>query len=260
MTTILHRRIIAGVMRRSLHLAGLTTMWFLALATALTSARYLLGPPKLLLRNEILALARHPTWIVVHIAGGITAISVGLLQFIPRLRDAQPRVHRAMGYLYLSAVFLAGCVSLALSPDTPLFAADGLAELTTFDLSPLGLSPAFLGYTASSKFSPEQFLLVRVGFTTLAILWLLSGILAFLRARQRRFHAHREWMIRNYSLTFAAATVRLAAFPLLILTRDPVIAVTCAFWSWMLNLGAAEWIIRRRAISAGPIAQTRPTS
>jgi len=235
-------------------------MWFLALVTALTSARYFLVPPKLLLRNEILALVRHPTWIVVHIAGGITAISLGLFQFIPSLRDAQPRIHHAMGYLYLIAVSLAGCASLALCPDTPLFATDGLAELTTFDLSSLGLTPAFLGYSASSKFLPEQFLLVRLGFTTLAILWLLSGILAFVRARQRRFDAHREWMTRNYSLTFAAATVRLAAFPLLILTRDPVVAVTWAFWSWMLNLGVAEWFIRRRAISLDPMAQTRPTS
>jgi len=258
MTTILRRRIIAGVMRQ-LRLAGLTAMWFLALVTALSSARYFLAPPpKLLLRNEILALARHPTWIAVHIAGGITAISVGLFQFNDRLRNAQPRIHRAIGYLYLSAVSLAGCASLALSPDTPLFAADGLAELTTFDLSPLGLSPAFLGYRASSRFSPDQFFPVRIGFTALAISWLLSGTLAFVRARQRRFDAHREWMIRNYSLTFAAATVRLAAFPLLILTRDPIIAVTCAFWSWMLNLGVAEWVIRRRAISIEPIAQTRP--
>jgi len=110
-------------------------MWILALVAALTSARFLLLPPRLLLPNEYLALSRHHIGLLVHIAGGIVAITVGLFQFVGGLRDAHPRVHRALGYVYLSAVFLAGAAALALSPDTPVFAADGLTELTTIDLS-----------------------------------------------------------------------------------------------------------------------------
>ena len=235
------------VMRPYLHSAAMTVTWFLALVAALTSARYFLVPPRLLLPNEILALSRHHTWILVHIASGIVAITVGLLQFIGKLRDAHPRFHRSMGYVCLSAVFLAGCVALGLSSDTPAFAADGLTDLTAMDLSALGLSPSFLGYSSSSKFSANQFFLVRVGFTTLAIVWLLTGVLAFARARQGRFDEHRAWMMRNYSLTFAAATVRLAGLPLLVLTRNPVVAITCTFWSWILNLVVVEWFIRRRS-------------
>lgn len=173
-------------------------------------------------------------------------MSVGLFQFVGPLRRTRPRVHRAMGYLYLSAVFLAGCVGLLLSPDTPKFAADGLNDLTAIDLSKLGFSPSFLGYSASSRFSPSQFFLVRVGFGTLALVWLLTAALAFARARQRRFDEHRAWMIRNYSLTFAAASVRLAGLPILLLIRDPIVAITCTFWSWILNLAIAEIVIRRR--------------
>jgi hypothetical protein len=246
--------IIAEVMRRSFHFAMMTAMWFLALAAALTSARYFLAPPRLLLPTEILALSRHHIWILLHIAGGIVAIAVGLFQFVSSLRDAYPGVHRAMGYLYLSAVLLAGCVGLWLSPDTPVFAAHGLTDLTAIDLSMLGLSPSFLGYTASSRFSPNQFFLVMVGFGTLALVWLLTAALAFARARQRRFDEHRAWMMRSYSLTLAAATVRLAGLPILVLTRHPVVAITCTFWSWILNLLVAEWLIRRR--SAVP---NRPT-
>jgi len=234
-------------MRSYLHSAAMTVMWFLALVAALTSARYLLVPPRLLLPNEILALSRHHTWILVHIASGIVAITVGLFQFIHGLRDAHPRVHRAMGYVCLGAVFLSGCVALGLSSDTPAFAADGLTDLTTIDLSFLGLSPSFLGYSATSRFTASQFFLVRGGFTTLAIVWLITGALALVRARQRRFDEHRVWMMRNYSLTFAAATVRLAGLPLLVLTRDPVVAITCTFWSWILNLVVVEWIILRRS-------------
>ena len=75
------RSIIAEVMRRSFHFAMKTAMWFLAFAAALTSARYFLVPPRLLLPAESLALSRHHMWILVHIAGGIVAITVGLFQF-----------------------------------------------------------------------------------------------------------------------------------------------------------------------------------
>lgn len=243
-------------MRRSFRFAMMTAMWFLALAAALTSARYFLVPPRWLLRNEILALSRNHLWILLHIAGGIVAMCVGLFQFVGSLRGARPRVHRAMGYLYLSAVFLAGCTGLLLSPDTPVFAADGLTDLTAINLSKMGLSPSFLGYSASSRFSPSQFFLVRVGFGTLALVWLLTAALAFARARQRRFDEHRAWMIRSYSLTFAAATVRLVGLPILVLTRDPIVAITCTFWSWILNLMVAEIVIRRRP---GVVARNRLT-
>lgn len=226
-------------------------MWLLALGTALASVRYVLTPPRLLLPDEILALSRHHTWILVHIAGGIIAITLGPFQFVGGLRDAYPQAHRAMGYVCLSAVFVTGCVALGLSSDTPVFAADGLTDLTAIDLSFLGLSPSLLGYSASSRFSASQFFLVRVGFTTLAIVWLLTGAMAFVRARQCRFDEHRAWMMRNYSLTFAAATVRLAGFPFLVLTRDPVVAITCTFWSWILNLMVVEWMIRRHSYACG---------
>jgi hypothetical protein len=243
-------------MRRYFQSGAKAAVWFLAFAAAITSARYFLARPPLLERTQILALSRHPFWILLHIAGGIVAITVGLFQFSRTLREARPKVHRAMGYLYLGAVLVAGCVSLQLSADTPVFAADALTDVTAIDLSFLGLSPAFLGYSASSKFSPKQCYPVMVGFATLGVAWLVTAGLALLRARQRRFDEHRAWMLRSYSLTFAAATVRLVPFPFLVLTRDPVVAITCTFWSWILNLVVAECIIRLGAKPArsAPIA------
>ena len=46
-------------------------------------------------------------------------------------------------------------------------------------------------------------------------------------------------------LTFGAVTVRLLAVPLFFVTQDPVVAITLTFWSWVLNLMVAEWLVRR---------------
>jgi len=52
-------------------------------------------------------------------------------------------------------------------------------------------------------------------------------------------------MMRSDSLTFAAVSVRLLAAPLLVVTQDPVVAITLTFWSRILNLMVAEWLVRR---------------
>jgi Predicted membrane protein (DUF2306) len=234
-------------MPRKLSGIGMVTMWVLAFAVAIGATRYFLAPVPLLLRGQTLALSRHPHWLPLHIAGGMVAMIAGLFQFVGALRNSYPTVHRAMGYAYLVAVLVAGSAGLWLSPDTATFATDGLTEGKAFDLSSIGLSPAFLGYGPSSTYLPSQFFPVVLAFATLSIAWLLTSALAFVCARQRRFDLHRAWMMRSYSLTFAAVTVRLIGLPLLVLTRNPVVAVTCTFWSWILNLMVAEWLIRRTA-------------
>jgi hypothetical protein len=222
-------------------------MWVLACSVAIGATRYFLPSVSLLLRGQTLALARNPHWLLLHIAGGMAAIVFGLFQFVGSLRNSHPPIHRSMGIAYLAAVLVAGTAGLRLSPDTAAFAADGLTDGKTFDLSAIGLSPAFLGYGPSSTYSPSQFFPVVLAFATLSAVWLVTSAVAFAYARQRRFDLHRAWMIRSYSLTFAAVTVRLIGLPLLVLTRNPVVAIICTFWSWILNLAVAEWLIRRSA-------------
>jgi hypothetical protein len=33
--------------------------------------------------------------------------------------------------------------------------------------------------------------------------------------------------------------------PFFVVTQDPVVAITLTFWSWVLNLMVAEWLVRR---------------
>lgn len=224
---------------------ALAVGWALAIAVAVGAARYFLNPVPLLMRAPAGALARHPAWLLLHVGCGIAAIVTGLFQFIESLRASRPLLHRVTGYVYLSAVLIGGCASLRLAPDTAQFVADGLNDNTAFEL--IGIERTTVGLAAGGSYAPSQFLLVVMAFAALGIAWIVTSGGALLRARQRRFADHRAWMMRSYSLTFAAVTVRLIGLPLLLLTRNPVVAITLTFWSWVLNLLIAECLVRRES-------------
>src|SRR6476469_8183149 len=111
--------------------------------------------------------------LLLHVSGGPVALFVGAWGFWPGLRKKYLQLHRWLGRVYLLAVLIGGCSSLYLAVN------------------------AFGG------------LPTRLGFTLLGVLWLSTGVMAYLRIRQLDIQAHREWMIRNYALTFSAVTLRL---------------------------------------------------
>lgn len=96
------------------------------------------------------------------------------MQFSSRLRRADLELHRWAGRLYLGVGVLVGGVS-------------GL-YISQF---------AFGGPVAG------------VGFAALAVCWLHTGARAFTAIRRRAVKEHRRWMVRNFSLSFAAVTLRL---------------------------------------------------
>ena len=243
-------------MSRKLVSAAIAVMWLLAAIVALAAARYFLNPVPLLLRTQSLALARHPAWLLLHIACGVAAIVAGPFQFVASVRASHPAVHRATGYVYLAAVWLGGCAGMRLSADTAQFVADGLNDHAAFEL--IGMAPTALGFASNTTYDPSQFFLVVLAFAAMSIIWIVTSAAALVRARQRRFADHRAWMMRSYSLTFAAVTVRLVAGPLFFVTQDPVVAITLTFWSWILNLMAAEWLVRRapRAVALRTLAES----
>ena len=232
---------------------GVGTMWTLAVLVGLLEARYLVKDPPWLLHMQAMMLMRHPIWVRLHIAGGIVALLTGLFQFLTTLRTERPRIHRLLGKIYVASILIGGIAGLRLSPDTPLFIVQGLMEGRAFDFSLVGLSSTLLG-DGPTSYSPSQFFLTMLGFVALATTWLATTGMAFIRIRQRRVSDHRAWMTRSYALTFAAVTVRLVSLPLEIVTRNPVVAITCTFWSWVLNLVVAEWLLRRERIASVRVA------
>jgi uncharacterized membrane protein len=216
------------------------SMWVLAFAVAIASLRYFLIPPvwlnppvldqvSLLTSAEAEAArsaapylyANHRILLLSHITGGIVAITLGLFQFARSLRESRPRLHRALGMTYVLAVVGASMVGFPLS---------------------------FYSIGGAPEAMKPRFYPVVVGFASLSLAWLAITAMAYIRARQHRYDEHRAWMIRSYSLTFAAVTVRLISPVLLILSSDVVFTVNASILSWPLNLIVAELLIRRPAV------------
>jgi uncharacterized membrane protein len=101
--------------------------------------------------------------------------------------------------------------------------------------------------------------LTRYGTLVPAVGFLVCASLGFLAAREGRYEAHRDWMVRTFALAFFALTTRLLV-PVLLLVQSPWIgqryggdvqtAVSATIpvgqWlGWMLDLAIAEWVIRR---------------
>jgi uncharacterized membrane protein len=156
-------------------------------------------------RERLLVL---PLAVYAHLAGGAIALALGPFQLNARLRAAYLPVHRWTGRCYVGAV-LAG----------------GLGGLVLAGVSQGGL-PA------------------HAGFGMLAVVWLTTTGLAFRAIKAGDSATHRRWMIRSFSLTFAAVTLRIY-IPLSQVIGIPFepAYVTISWLCWVPNLLVAEWLI-----------------
>lgn len=169
----------------------------------------------------------HFALLAAHIFTALIALVLGPLQFIPAIRRRR-RIHRTIGRLYLLA----------------------------------GVLPSALTAVPVALLSGR--LITQIGLTIPAVLWLVTGALAYRAARRHDYTNHQNWMMRNYALTFLAVTSRILV-PLLLLAQIPF--TTTSFGSigdnapsmipvgqalgWIVNLVAAEILIRRRQVGAG---------
>lgn len=161
--------------------------------------------------------------LVVHVLTASTAMILGALQLVPRIR-ANRRRHRIIGRAFLGL----GTVAFALTA-IPL-------ALTTPDGN-----------------------VTRFGVLVPALLWPVLAVLGWRAIRRGDVVRHREWMVRLYAVTFFALTTRLLV-PLLLLVQlpvmqsrydgDPQAAVSATIpygqWlGWIIDLLIAQWVIVR---------------
>ncbi len=150
----------------------------------------------------------HRIGIFGHIIGAAIALALGPFQFSTRLRTARPKVHRWMGRIYLGVGVLGGGV--------------------------FGLYMAQFAYGG---------VIARTGFAALAVCWLYSGARAYLAIRRGAIQKHRKWMVRNFSLTFAAVTLRIYLPVSNVLGVEFYVAYAAIAWlAWVPNLLVAEWL------------------
>lgn len=180
----------------------------LCLGIAAYSARYLLHPPRT--PAQALGNPLGVPWLFIHIAGSVTALVLGSLQFLPALRRGARPPHRWVGRVYVVACLVGGAAGLILA-------------------------------TGSSAG-----LIASAGFGSLAVIWIAANLLGWRAAVQGRFVAHRRWMVRSWALTLAAVTLRLY-LPLVMVLDLPFLPWyrAISFLAWVPNLVAAELWLRR---------------
>jgi hypothetical protein len=205
--------------------AGLILLSLIPIITGSLRLTQLGGGPALM--PEAARFTGFPLPVILHIVAGILFSIGGAFQFLPGLRRGRRSWHRMAGRVLIPAGFVLALAGLWMASFTVLPAGDG---------------PALR--------------VIRLVFGTYMIVSLTLAVRAIIR---RKFVEHGAWMTRAYALGVAAGTQAIFLIPGSIIfgsTHELSRAVAMAA-AWLVNLGVAELVIRRRArrrmLSAGPV-------
>jgi uncharacterized membrane protein len=193
----------------------------LSLAIAAYSLRYAIVGEAAYVPELAPSFRVRPLTVMAHTLFGPIALVCGMVNLLPAMRQrGRWTPHRWIGRTYLASALV---------------------------LSVAGLLLAFhaAGGTAS-----------RIGFALLAVLTLVTVMQGYRCIKVGNVRQHREWMLRSYSLIFAAVTLRIW-LPLLIIAYQGQFlpAYRWVAWvSWVPNLIYIEYWIRRgwRPVSVLP--------
>ena len=152
--------------------------------------------------------------LLTHISASPIALIIGVIQLLPKKRAKRPSLHRWLGRLYGVAILVGGISGLLLAVNA--------------------LGGIIAGW----------------GFGLLAIVWIAVTLVAIRMAMIKNFTEHRKWMIRSFSLTFAAVTLRLylLGFMLVGISYIPA-SVYIAWLCWVPNIIFAEWWIKKSQLN-----------
>ncbi len=189
---------------------GLTGLfWLLCLSVAAVSLRFLMAPLAVVMDHMAHYLPTAPVALYAHLIGAPLALALAPFQLWQGLRRKRPRLHRALGYAYVSAVVLAGVGALAMLP----------------------------------QFQGTVF--AAAGFAVLGVLWIGITLRGVMLARGGQMAAHRRMMLRSVALSFAAVTLRLIMAPLMADGWTGLETYQITAWgAWVPNLIAVEIYLR----------------
>ena len=153
-------------------------------------------------------------WLLLHITGGMLALSLGPFVLWLGLNRRRMNVHRILGTAYISSIALSS------------FAAFYLASHTE------------LGWVFGA------------GLSGLATAWIVTTGMALVSIRKRLIAQHQEWMIRSYVVTFAFVNFRILAGILQVAavgTLNEQLAAA-SWFCWAVPLLVTEVVLQGRKI------------
>jgi uncharacterized membrane protein len=156
-----------------------------------------------------------PLPVVLHILAVVPFSIVGAFQFTPAVRRAHRGWHRVVGAMLLALGLVAALTGLWMAHFYPWPDGDGTGLYW-----------------------------LRLVFGS-AMAW--SIVLSVGAIRRRDFVAHGRWMIRAYAIGMGAGTQVVTHLPYFVFVGTPDEAIRAALMGagWIINVAAAEWIIRR---------------
>ena len=192
---------------------GQVGLALIPLASGVLRLVQLAGGPQLMPLDPRFAATALP--LATHIVGSLVFALLGVAQFLPRLRCRGHSWHRRAGRV-VAVVGLVAAVSAL--------------WITLFYPARAGTGALLFGF--------------RLVFGSAMIACLVLGFAAI---RRRDVAAHRAWMIRAYAIGMAAGTQAFTeGFSKALLGSSVLLDDTAKVLGWVVNLTAAEWIIRRR--------------
>jgi uncharacterized membrane protein len=159
-------------------------------------------------------LAVAPLSWFLHALTGVVFGITGPLNFVRALRRRFDRLHRMAGWVFFGSGLVLGLTAFAL-----LFSVD-------------------------SQRTP----VVDIARGVFGLVLLLAIAMAIAAIRRRDMPQHRAWVIRAYAVGMGLGTVGLVFFPIYLVTGAPPMGLASDILfaaCWALNIGLAEWVIRR---------------
>ncbi|QDW28344.1 DUF2306 domain-containing protein [Pedobacter sp. KBS0701] len=166
-------------------------------------------------QTEVSGIKAYLPLFYAHVYSAIFALLAGFTQFNARILAKYPKIHKWLGYLYVSFVLLLA--------------------------SPSGI---FIGWFANGG------LVAKTSFIILGILWFWFTLKATLLILKRKITAHKKFMYRSFALAASAITLRLWKVILVYLFHPAPMDVyqIIAWLGWIPNLLLAEWLIKEKIV------------
>lgn len=164
-------------------------------------------------QTEVSKIPNYLFFFYLHVYTSLFALAAGFTQFSSSILKNNKDIHRWIGKMYVIVVL--------------------------FFAAPSGL---FIGLYANGGITSV------IAFTTLAVLWFVFTLLAYIEIKKGNVLSHKKFMYRSYALAFSAVTLRLWKVILVFLFQPSPMDVyqIIAWLGWIPNLLFVEYLILKK--------------